>query len=163
MKLRDLPSVDELARDERLAEEPAPLVVAAAREVLARAREEIAAGHEPGDLAERTLAELAAARAHGWDYYGDLQNNRAYEGVRTTPRFQALIRDMAGDMIARAAKTPRHTQMDLRDIAEAHRIRGELAEAIQALEEAVLMRGPLDTELRPKLVALRAQAAREKP
>jgi L-seryl-tRNA(Ser) seleniumtransferase len=63
MKLRDLPSVDELARDERLAEEPAPLVVAAAREVLAWAREEIAAGHEPGDLAERTLAELAAARA----------------------------------------------------------------------------------------------------
>jgi L-seryl-tRNA(Ser) seleniumtransferase len=63
MKLRDLPSVDELARDERLAEGPAPLVVAAAREVLARAREEIAAGHEPGDLAERTLAELAAARA----------------------------------------------------------------------------------------------------
>jgi L-seryl-tRNA(Ser) seleniumtransferase len=63
MKLRDLPSVDELARDERLAEEPPPLVVAAARGVLARAREEIAAGHEPGDLAERTLAELAAARA----------------------------------------------------------------------------------------------------
>ena len=63
MKLRDLPSVDELARDERLAEEPAPLVVAAAREVLARAREEIAAGHEPGDLVERTLVELAAARA----------------------------------------------------------------------------------------------------
>ena len=63
MKLRDLPSDAEHARDERLAEEPPPLVVAAAREVLARAREEIAAGHEPGDLAERTLAELAAARA----------------------------------------------------------------------------------------------------
>jgi len=63
MKLRDLPSVGELARDERLAAEPSPLVVAAAREVLARAREEIAAGHEPGDLAERTLAELAATRA----------------------------------------------------------------------------------------------------
>src|SRR4029450_1910894 len=63
MKLRDLPSIDELARDGRLAGEPAPLVVAAAREVLGRAREEIAAGHEPGDLAERTLAELAATRA----------------------------------------------------------------------------------------------------
>jgi L-seryl-tRNA(Ser) seleniumtransferase len=63
MKLRDLPSVDELARDGRLAGEPAPLVVAAARDVLGRAREEIAAGHEPGDLAERTLAELAATRA----------------------------------------------------------------------------------------------------
>jgi L-seryl-tRNA(Ser) seleniumtransferase len=63
MKLRDLPSIDELARDGRLGGEPPPLVVAAAREVLARAREEIAEGHEPGDLAERTLAELAAARA----------------------------------------------------------------------------------------------------
>jgi L-seryl-tRNA(Ser) seleniumtransferase len=63
MKLRDLPSVDELARDERLAGEPAPLVVAAARAVLARAREEITEGHEPGDLVERTLAELSAARA----------------------------------------------------------------------------------------------------
>ena len=104
-----------------------------------------------------------SCRARGWDYYGDLQNNRAYEGVRATPRFQALIRDFAGDLIARAAKTPRHTQMDLRDIAEAHRLRGELAEAIEALELAVLMRGPLDAELRPTLVSLRAQAAREKP
>jgi hypothetical protein len=83
--------------------------------------------------------------------------------VRATTRFQALIREMAGDLIARASKTPRHTQMDLRDIAEAHRIRGELAQAIEALERAILMRGPLDAELRPKLVALRAQAAREQP
>jgi L-seryl-tRNA(Ser) seleniumtransferase len=63
MKLRDLPSVDELARDERLAGEPPALAVPAARTVLTRAREEIAAGHEPGDLVERTLAELASARA----------------------------------------------------------------------------------------------------
>ncbi|MFL5924426.1 MAG: L-seryl-tRNA(Sec) selenium transferase [Gaiellaceae bacterium] len=63
MKLRDLPSVDELARDERLAHEPPPLAVAAARTVLARARDEIAAGHEPGDLVEWTLAELGTARA----------------------------------------------------------------------------------------------------
>ena len=114
-----------------------------------------------GDL-DRTLAELEASRARGWDYYGDMQNNRAYEAVRTTPRFQALIREMAGDLVARASKTPRHTQMDLRDIAEAHRVRGEFAEAVAVLERAVLMRGPLDAELRPKLVALRAQAARDK-
>src|SRR3954471_7168024 len=63
MELRDLPSVDELARDERLAGEPAELVVAAARSALERAREEIRAGHEPGDLGERALRELAAARA----------------------------------------------------------------------------------------------------
>jgi L-seryl-tRNA(Ser) seleniumtransferase len=63
MKLRDLPSVDELARDERLSGEPSALAVAAARAALARAREEITAGEDPGDLVERALAELAAARA----------------------------------------------------------------------------------------------------
>jgi L-seryl-tRNA(Ser) seleniumtransferase len=63
MKLRDLPSVDELARDGRLSGEPPALVVAAARAGLTRAREEITSGHDPGDLVERTLAELAGARA----------------------------------------------------------------------------------------------------
>jgi len=55
--------VDELARHERLAGEPAQLAVEAARAALARAREEIKAGHEPGDLVERAVQELASARA----------------------------------------------------------------------------------------------------
>jgi len=63
MRLRDLPSVDELLRDERLAAEPRPLALAAARTALARAREEIQAGAEPGNLAERALAELGSARS----------------------------------------------------------------------------------------------------
>ena len=61
MRLRDLPSVDELARDARLAEAPAALAVEAARAALARARDEIQAGHDPGDLGERAARELAAA------------------------------------------------------------------------------------------------------
>jgi L-seryl-tRNA(Ser) seleniumtransferase len=58
VELRDLPSVDELARglDD-------PLAVAAARTVLDRAREEIRAGADPGDLAERLAAELRDVRA----------------------------------------------------------------------------------------------------
>jgi L-seryl-tRNA(Ser) seleniumtransferase len=63
MRLHELPSVDELARHERLAGEPAPLAVEAARAALARAREEIKAGHDPGDLVERAAQELASARA----------------------------------------------------------------------------------------------------
>jgi len=63
MELRDLPSVDELARDERLAGEPQTLAVEAARAALARAREAIGAGHDPGDLGERAVQELASARA----------------------------------------------------------------------------------------------------
>ncbi|HVN59753.1 MAG TPA: L-seryl-tRNA(Sec) selenium transferase [Gaiellaceae bacterium] len=63
MRLRDLPSVDELLRDERLAAAPREPALAAVREALARAREEIKAGVEPGDLVERSLAELESARA----------------------------------------------------------------------------------------------------
>jgi L-seryl-tRNA(Ser) seleniumtransferase len=56
--LRELPSVDELTRgvDDALA-------VAMAREVLERARSEIRAGRDPGDLRGRLRDELAAARA----------------------------------------------------------------------------------------------------
>src|SRR4029077_16822289 len=63
MKLRDLPSVDELTRDERLAGEPPALAVEAARAALARAREEIKAGHVPGDLVDRALGAPGTAPA----------------------------------------------------------------------------------------------------
>jgi L-seryl-tRNA(Ser) seleniumtransferase len=56
VELRDLPSVDELAR----ASED-PLAVDAAREVLAEAREEIRAGNDPGDLPHRMRERLTAA------------------------------------------------------------------------------------------------------
>ena len=62
MDLRELPAVDELLRDERLAREPHALAVEAARVALERAREEIRAGVEPGDLAQRAVDELAALR-----------------------------------------------------------------------------------------------------
>jgi L-seryl-tRNA(Ser) seleniumtransferase len=65
MRLRDLPSVDELLRAGPVAGLPHATAVAAAREVLARAREEITAGHDPGDLVARTVAaagERAAPR-----------------------------------------------------------------------------------------------------
>ena len=58
MKLRDLPSVDELARAS-----DDPLAVDAARSVLERAREVIQAGADPGDLAARLREEIADARA----------------------------------------------------------------------------------------------------
>ena len=58
MQLRDLPSVDELARTS-----DDPLAVAAARTVLARARELLVRGAEPGDLAAALAEELRAARS----------------------------------------------------------------------------------------------------
>jgi L-seryl-tRNA(Ser) seleniumtransferase len=58
VRLRDLPSVDELARTSDDA-----LAVEAARTVLARAREDIQAGADPGHLEERLREELSAARS----------------------------------------------------------------------------------------------------
>src|SRR5438874_6634088 len=58
MELRDLPSVDELAKAS-----DDPLAVDAAREVLAQARDEIRIGDEPGDLTERLHEQLRAVRA----------------------------------------------------------------------------------------------------
>jgi L-seryl-tRNA(Ser) seleniumtransferase len=63
VELRDLPSVDELAADERLVgTAPRPLLVGAVRSALARAREKIRAGADPGDLVDRVACELEAAR-----------------------------------------------------------------------------------------------------
>jgi L-seryl-tRNA(Ser) seleniumtransferase len=58
VQLRDLPSVDVLARSV-----DDPLAVDAARAVLERAREEIRAGADPGDLRARVRGELDALRA----------------------------------------------------------------------------------------------------
>jgi len=55
--------VDELLRNERLAGEPHDLAVEAARSALARAREEIAAGNDPGPLVDAVLEELGRARS----------------------------------------------------------------------------------------------------
>jgi len=57
MQLRDLPSVDELARAS-----DDPQAVDAARRVIDQAREEIRAGADPGDLWSRLEAELVGAR-----------------------------------------------------------------------------------------------------
>jgi L-seryl-tRNA(Ser) seleniumtransferase len=60
--LRELPAVDQLLRDERLAAEPRPLALTASRTALERAREAIRAGRDPGDIVELALAELSSAR-----------------------------------------------------------------------------------------------------
>jgi L-seryl-tRNA(Ser) seleniumtransferase len=62
MELRELPSVDRLLADERLVELASRhgrgLVLEAVRRTLARAREEISASFESGDIATRVEAEL---------------------------------------------------------------------------------------------------------
>ena len=65
--LRALPAVDTLLADETVRalsdEHGRALVTEAVRSALSRAREEIRAGYEPGDLVERVVAELHATLA----------------------------------------------------------------------------------------------------
>jgi L-seryl-tRNA(Ser) seleniumtransferase len=61
-RLRDLPSVDRLLADERLAGAPRPLALAAVREALELAREDIRAGRDPADPLERALELLVEVR-----------------------------------------------------------------------------------------------------
>jgi L-seryl-tRNA(Ser) seleniumtransferase len=63
MERRDLPSVDSLARSPGLEHLPHHAAVAAAREALAEAREEIAAGEDPGDVESRAVALAARIEA----------------------------------------------------------------------------------------------------
>jgi L-seryl-tRNA(Ser) seleniumtransferase len=60
--LRDLPSVDELLRDERIAAEPRAVAVAAARSALERARPEIKAGRHVESIVDVVLEEIERAQ-----------------------------------------------------------------------------------------------------
>ena len=105
MELRDLPSVDELARgvDD-------PLAVAAARGVLARAREEIQAGADPGDLRERLRGELTAARTPSLRRVLNATGVIVHTNLGRAP--------LAEEALARVVETARgysNLELDLRD------------------------------------------------
>ena len=105
MELRDLPSVDELARcvDD-------PLAVAAARDILARAREEIRAGADPGDLRERLRGELTAARTPSLRRVLNATGVIVHTNLGRAP--------LAEEALARVVETARgysNLELDLRD------------------------------------------------
>jgi L-seryl-tRNA(Ser) seleniumtransferase len=105
VELRNLPSVDELARgvDD-------PLAVGAARTVLERAREEIRAGADPGDLEQRMREELVAARAPS------LRRVLNATGVIVhTNLGRAPLAEEALAQVVEAARGYSNLELDLRD------------------------------------------------
>ena len=105
MELRDLPSVDELARgvDD-------PLAIVAARGVLARARKEIRAGADPGDLRERLRGELTAARTPSLRRVLNATGVIVHTNLGRAP--------LAEEALARVVETARgysNLELDLRD------------------------------------------------
>jgi L-seryl-tRNA(Ser) seleniumtransferase len=111
VELRNLPSVDELARgvDD-------PLAVDAARTVLERAREEIGAGADPGDLELRMHEELVAARAPS------LRRVLNATGVNEhTNHGRAPLAEEALAQVVEAARGYSNLELDLRDGARGSR------------------------------------------
>ena len=105
MELRNLPSVDELAR--RVDD---PLAVDAARTVLERAREEIRAGADPGDLEQHMRAELVTARAPS------LRRVLNATGVIVhTNLGRAPLAEEALAQVVEAARGYSNLELDLRD------------------------------------------------
>jgi L-seryl-tRNA(Ser) seleniumtransferase len=105
VELRNLPSVDELARGVG-----DPLAVDAARAVLERAREEIRAGADPGDLEQRMHAELVAARAPS------LRRVLNATGVIVhTNLGRAPLAEEALAQVVEAARGYSNLELDLRD------------------------------------------------
>jgi L-seryl-tRNA(Ser) seleniumtransferase len=105
MELRDLPSVDELARavDD-------PLAVGAARSVIDRAREEIRAGVDPGDLEARLRGELDALRRPS------LRRVLNATGVVVhTNLGRAPLADAALEQVVATARGYSNLELDLRD------------------------------------------------
>jgi L-seryl-tRNA(Ser) seleniumtransferase len=100
VRLRDLPSVDELARgvDD-------PLAVAAARAVLERAREEIRAGADPGDLRARLADELAQARRPALRRALNATGVLVHTNLGRAPLAQAAV--------ARVAETAGYSNLEL--------------------------------------------------
>ena len=107
-----------------------------------------------GDV-DDTVAAFERCRARGWNNYGFLLSDPAFEPVRGTPPFRALIARFADDLIEIDSRRSRMGQMDLLDLAQAYELRGRRAEAAATLERALELGGPFDPTLRAELERLR--------
>jgi tetratricopeptide (TPR) repeat protein len=104
---------------------------------------------------ERTVRELRGAVDRGYDRFIDLEELPFLAGVRDTPVFQELIRDVAGTWIDRSLLETNLTQGDLFMLARAYAARGETDQAVATLERALRLGGPYDADLRRVLARLR--------
>jgi hypothetical protein len=97
--------------------------------------------------AEGAVAALRRAHARGYHRFEQLEGDPGYARVRDAPAFRALVREMAATWIASAERKPDPTQAELQSLARAHIARGELEQALAALERGVARGGPRSAQL----------------
>jgi len=104
------------------------------------------------------VAALRRAADRGIDRFMVLRDDPGLAAIRDTEEFQELIREMAGRWIERAGRRENPTPPELRVMAHAYLVRGEVAEAEALLARALAAGGPLEPVVRAELEALRASA-----
>jgi hypothetical protein len=109
--------------------------------------------------ASGAVAALRRARGRGYNRFEQLAADPGWNAVRDDPAFRALLREMAGDWIARARAKRVLTQPELRMVAQAHVARGEVEAAAAALRQALELGGPYGEEIRADLAAIDAALA----
>ncbi|CAG0971250.1 hypothetical protein MYXO_01314 [Myxococcaceae bacterium] len=107
-----------------------------------------------GDV-RAAIEALEAARARGWNRFEQLENDPVWDPIRSDPRFRGLVREIAAWWIERSEQLENPTQMELRVRAIAHLARGERDLAIESLEAALALGGPIDERIREELAELR--------
>jgi hypothetical protein len=134
------------------------LMVDAARNYPEGLQAHLAAAFRAGERrdAETAAAGLRAARAKGFDQFMVLERVPAFGSILRDPAFRAARADVASLWLERfAARRAVANQGELRVAAMAHEARGERAEAIAALEQALEMEGPYRRDVEAELAVLR--------
>ena len=113
-----------------------------------------------GDI-DGVVEALRAAQQRGYNRLDHLLNDPAYARIQGDPSFRALLDDMAREWLERIQRNPRPSQIELRVIAQAQIVLGDLDAAVEAIERALAVDGPIEDDLRQALVNLRLARKRQ--
>lgn len=106
-----------------------------------------------GDV-DGVVASVRAATARGYNRFDQLLAEPQLAPVRSSPRFRAVIDEMAAGWIASLGSRSDPSQGELRMIARAHIARREFRDAEAMLQRALEKGGALDDQLRQDLLDL---------
>jgi len=109
--------------------------------------------------ADTTARQLRELFDRGYVQFGMIVGDPVFARVLRDPKVRAVIHDMAGWWTARARELEHPTEEELWRFAQAHRVRGETAQARELLERALALEGAHSELLRAELARLSAEGA----